>query len=263
MARNGKIARLPRDIRDELNRRMQNGGQGGPLLAWLNALPQVMQVLARDFGGVSISKQNLCEWRTGGFAEWQARQETLDRARELAADALEITAATDGRLTDHLATVLAVRYASALAGWNGEVTDEFRRQLRALRGLCQDIVELRRGDHSGARLKMEQERLEREREKTEKEVVAHFQRWLKNPEVRDLVCQDYVSPEVRERRMLEIFGLQPLPSETAEEAQADVPGGGVSNPVKPGKATTDPRQPGKTHLPDGQTPVANCHEATA
>ncbi len=28
------------------------------------------------------------------------------------------------------------------------------------RGLCQDIVELRRGDHSGARLKMEQDRLE-------------------------------------------------------------------------------------------------------
>ena len=137
----------------------------------------VQTVLARDFGGIAISKQNLCEWRAGGFAEWQARQETLDQARELAADAAEITAATDGRLTDHLATVLAARYASALAGWNGEVTDEFRRKLRALRGLCQDIVELRRGDHSGARLKMEQERLEREREKTEEEVVEHFKRW--------------------------------------------------------------------------------------
>jgi hypothetical protein len=29
-----------------------------------------------------------------------------------------------------------------------------------LRGLCQDIVELRRGDHSGARLNLEQEWLE-------------------------------------------------------------------------------------------------------
>jgi hypothetical protein len=58
---------------------------------------------------------------------------------------------------------------------------EFLRWLRALRGLCQDIVELRRGDHSGTRLKMEQDRLEREREKTEEEMVAHFQRWLKNP----------------------------------------------------------------------------------
>ena len=217
MARNGKIARLPREIRDQLNRRLQNGEQGGPLLAWLNALPHVKHVLAKDFGGVAISKQNLCEWRAGGFAEWQARQETLDQARELAADANEITVATDGRLADHLATVLAVRYASALSGWNGEVTDEFRKKLRALRGLCQDIVELRRGDHSGARLKMEQERLDREREKTEEEVIAHFQRWVKNPEVRDLVCQNYVSPEERERRLRKIFGRKPKTQKSQEQ----------------------------------------------
>ena len=243
MTRNGKIARLPREIRDELNRRLQNGGQGGPLLAWLNSLPDVSAVLAREFGGVAISKQNLCEWRAGGFAEWQARQETLDQARELAADAHEITAVTDGRLTDHLATVLTVRYASALAGWNGEVTDEFRKKLRAMRGLCQDIVELRRGDHSGARLKMEQDRLGREQEKTEEEVVAHFQRWLKNPAVRDLVCQDYVSPEERERRMREIFGLSPKSPEPAEPAAPD---GTESNLVKPSQTKSDPIQLNQT-----------------
>src|SRR5487761_2552053 len=43
----------------------------------------------------------------GGFAEWQTRQETLAQTRELAAEAEDITAATEGRLTDHLATVLA------------------------------------------------------------------------------------------------------------------------------------------------------------
>jgi hypothetical protein len=240
MARNGKIARLPRDIRDELNRRLHNGEQGGPLLAWLNAVPAVPAVLARDFGGCVISKQNLCEWRAGGFAEWQARQETLEQARELAADAREITAATDGRLTDHLATVLAVRYASALSSWNGEVTEDFRKKLRALRGLCQDIVELRRGDHSGARLKMEQERLEREREKTEEEVVEHFQRWIKNPEVRDLICQNYVSPAERERRLREIFGLAPKPAGPPAEAAV---GGEASSRVKPGQSESSQIKP--------------------
>ena len=243
MARNGKIARLPRDIRDELNRRLQDGEPGGPLLAWLNALPVVATVLAREFGGCVISKQNLCEWRAGGFTEWQARQETLAQARELAADATELAAATEGRLTDHLATVLAARYASALAGWNGEVTDEFRRKLRALRGLCQDIVELRRGDHSGARLKIEQERLEREREKTEEEIVEHFERWAKNHQVRDWICQEYVSPEERERRLREIFGLAPKTPELAEEAAPTAPG---SNPVKPSQSESDPIQPNQT-----------------
>jgi hypothetical protein len=251
MTRNGKIARLPREIRDELNRRLQSGEQGGPLLVWLNGLPQVAQVLAQDFGGVVISKQNLCEWRAGGFAEWQARQETLEQARELAADAHEITAATDGRLTDHLATVLAVRYASALQGWTGEVTDEFRKKLRALRGLCQDIVELRRGDHSGARLQLEQDRLEREREKTEEEVVAHFQRWLKNPDVRDLVCENWVSPEERERRLREIFGLSPKPTEPPEPPEGASPDGGESNPVKPSQTKSGPIRPDLTNLPDG------------
>ena len=100
---------------------------------------------------------------------------------------------------------------------NGKVTDEFRR-----------------GGHSGARLKMEQERLEREREKTEEEVMAHFQRWLKNPAVRDLICQDYVSPEERERRMREIFGRSPKSPEPAEPAAPD---GTESNPVKPSQTT--------------------------
>jgi hypothetical protein len=272
MARNGKIARLPREIRDELNRRLQNGEQGGPLLAWLNGLPQVKQTLVEGFGGVAISKQNLSEWRVGGFAEWQARQETLDDARELAADAKEIMAATDGRLTDHLAMVLAVRYAALLQGWSGELTEEFRRELRTLHGMCQDFVELRRGDHSGARLKMEQERLEREQEKTEEDVIAHFQRWLKNPEVRDMICQDYISPEERERRMREIFGLEPKPPKADEEMAAeketkirDIYGLPPEPPEAPEEATPDgdgsnPVKPSQTNLPNGHSQTANPHD---
>ncbi|MCW5553183.1 MAG: hypothetical protein KIS67_13615 [Verrucomicrobiae bacterium] len=237
MTRNGKIARLPRDLRDELNLRLADGQCGKALLAWLNGLPQVTEVLSRDFGGAAISKQNLSEWRAGGFAEWQARQETLAQARELAADAREITAATEGRLTDHLATVLAARYAAALGGWNGELSESFRRQLRTLRGLCQDIVELRRGDHSGARLQMERERLEREREKTEEEVVAHFQQWAENPAVRKWIQRDRISPEEKARRIREIYGLPPEPPATPAATT------GESNPVKPGQSESNQVKP--------------------
>jgi hypothetical protein len=216
MTRTGKIARLPREIRDQLNRRLEQGEPGVRLVPWLNGLPDVQRVLASDFAGRPISEQNLSEWKAGGYRDWLARQETLAQARDLAADASELAQATEGRLTDHLATVLAARYAAALVGWNGELTGEFRGKLRALHGLCQDIVELRRGDHSGARLNLERDRLEREREKTEEEVVEHFKRWAKNPEVRDLIGQDRVSPEERERRLREIFGLAPqMPDDAA------------------------------------------------
>ena len=106
MNRNGKIARLPRAIRDELNQRLQDGEDGGTLLPWLNGLPEVQAVLARHFAGVALGKQNLSEWRGGGFAEWSARQEML-------ADAEELETVAEGRLSDHLATVLGARYASA------------------------------------------------------------------------------------------------------------------------------------------------------
>ena len=53
---------------------------------------------------------------------------------------------------------LSARYAALVAGWNGEMDDAFRRKARALRFLCQDIGELRRGDHYAERLRLDLER---------------------------------------------------------------------------------------------------------
>jgi len=158
MTRTGKIARLPRDIRNQLNRRLQDGEPGNRLVEWLNGLPEVRQVLAGDFGGRDISEQNLSEWKQGGHQDWLARQETLACARELAGDASELAETAEGSLADHLATVLSARYAVLVSGWNGEMDDAFRRKARALRTLCQDIVELRRGDHFAERLRLDLER---------------------------------------------------------------------------------------------------------
>lgn len=96
-------------------------------------------------------------------------------------------------------------------------------------------MELRRGDHSGARLQMERERLERECESGE-EVIEHFQQWLKNPAVRDWICQNWATPEERERRIREIFGLRSKPFKEAATEDAQ------SNQVKPGQ-TTFPESP--------------------
>jgi hypothetical protein len=208
MGRYGKIANLPRDLRDQLNRRLDDGESGVRLIEWLNELPEVQAVLAKNFDGRKINEQNLSEWKAGGYRDWQARHEMLAHAREMAADASELTHATSGKLTDHLAAILAARYAAAIANWKGEASDEFRAKLRALRELCQDIVNLRRGDHSGARLFMEQERLAEEREKTEEELFEQFKEWASRPAVRDCLCANWLSPEERQRRIREIFRLK-------------------------------------------------------
>jgi hypothetical protein len=136
MTRNGKTARLPRGIRIQLNRRLQDGEPVIRLVEWLNSSPEVRQVLAEDFGGREISEQNLSEWKQGGHEDWLARQETLACARELAGDAGELAEAADGSQANHLAVVLSARDAALVSGWNGEMDDEFRRKARALRTLC-------------------------------------------------------------------------------------------------------------------------------
>ena len=46
--RNGKIARLPKHLREELNRRLDHGERGQALLHWLNSRPDVRALSAAD-----------------------------------------------------------------------------------------------------------------------------------------------------------------------------------------------------------------------
>ena len=71
----GKIGRLPKYIRDDLGRRIEDGEPGKELVKWLNGLPRVKEVLQEQFGGRPITEQNLSEWKQGGHQEWLRHQE--------------------------------------------------------------------------------------------------------------------------------------------------------------------------------------------
>ena len=114
MKRTGKIARLPHQLRDQLNQRLYNGEPGVDLIKWLNSLPEVQALLAEHFNGVPISSQNLSEWNNGGFLDWLATQELLEDAREFAANTAELPGFTDGHLADCLAHAITARYAVLL-----------------------------------------------------------------------------------------------------------------------------------------------------
>src|ERR1035437_904653 len=104
---NGKIARLPRNIRDELNRRLDEGEPGGRILEWLNALPAVQAVLTAEFGDGGVNAQNLSNWRKGGYQDWLKQQERRNLVRELTENAEEL--ATDARgaeIANHLSAPL-------------------------------------------------------------------------------------------------------------------------------------------------------------
>jgi len=156
MTRNAKIARLPRPLRDQLNRRLSANEDGDAILDWLNAAPNVKDLLASDFVGEPVSQQNLQEWRQSGFVEWQTRQDLFAEAADLTDANGEWDALAANDFTERLAAVLVVRYANALAGWNGGDDEAFRLKLRDLRRFNQDLAVLRRYNQSAARLKMAQ-----------------------------------------------------------------------------------------------------------
>jgi hypothetical protein len=192
LTRNGKIARLPLAVRQELNRRLGEGEQGKKLVAWLNGLPAVQAIAAAEFGGKAIREQNLSEWKQGGYRDWLAKQEALEIVERLREDATEWSGEGRGSLTDTLAFWLVARYALAtrrVAETGG------REGWRLLREMCGDIVALRKGDHTAERLQIERERLELEREKAEKWTDEKLKEVLKQPQ--------------RARRIREIFGLPP------------------------------------------------------
>src|SRR5438876_10732909 len=164
MTRNGKIARLPREVRNQLNRRLQDGELQTRLVEWLNSLPETQNVLTAEFDRRPVNEQNLSEWKNGGYKDCQLQQEAIELVRHMDADSDELNQASKVRLTDLLAQRLAARYvvaAKALSGSNAPNGDgDGEIDLKLLREFCADIVALRKGDHSAERLKIERERLE-------------------------------------------------------------------------------------------------------
>ena len=63
MARNGKIAKLPKELRAELNKRLDDNQAGPKLLDWLNARPETQQLVEQQFGAEPVNATNLSQWQ--------------------------------------------------------------------------------------------------------------------------------------------------------------------------------------------------------
>jgi hypothetical protein len=189
MQRKGKIARLPLALRTELNQRLAANQDGAVLLEWLNAVPGVPAMLAHDFAGEPITKQNLYEWRQGGFLEWETQQEMFDEARVLATNAGPVSATTNHDLAEQLAAVIAGKFTSLLAGWDGTEDRAFDAKLRVLTKFNQNLAVLRRANHSAARLRMDQAPYKRE----EQRLVAEAAREEERSEVRRQVFEQMLA----------------------------------------------------------------------
>src|SRR6266852_4981638 len=205
MTHKGKIGRLPLDIREQLNRRLQDGEIGKELVVWLNSVPEVQAVLKAEFGDRPVNEPNLSDWRTGGYEDWRVQQETMQQVNQLVANAKELGGASQTPLSELLATCLAARYAVELSrltttktpregtrptaeaegdkgcdleGRNSRLKAAFPERevegnggcdFEGLRKLCRDVLALRRLDLAAQRLRIEREAADREMRKDDEE----------------------------------------------------------------------------------------------
>jgi hypothetical protein len=145
MTRNGKIARLARAIRDQLNQRLGDGQEAKELAVWLNSLPEVQGALADHFDGQPINEVNLSQWKQGGFLEWQRLEQRREWLARLLEDCAGLqSAAAD--LPDKLGLVLATDFAAAARALLEWVTEPGERWQR-LRQLLPELSRLRRDGH--------------------------------------------------------------------------------------------------------------------
>jgi hypothetical protein len=184
MARNGKIARMSLDIRNELNRRLQDGEPGGTLLKWLNGLKPVQDILKQHFSGMPISEQNLSEWRQGGYKDWLRLEAARDFIDNMSEQSGELDEAAGGELiSDRFGSILATEMAQ-LAMKFLEQEDDLEKRWNRLKEINREFSRMRRDDHRGVRTwikraqwEQQQERAEEaaeEKRRTQERVAAFF-----------------------------------------------------------------------------------------
>lgn len=181
MTRLGKIARLPCEIREQLNRRLADGEIGKRLVDWLNSLPEVRAVLAAEFGGRPINEQNLSDWKQGGFEDWQRHQEERDWVRKLVEEGDDLKVESGAiPLTERLAAPVLVRLGRLLD--NLSATSDASDQRKVVLGVAQQLTHLTRAKVATERVGLEREYWEtkqaeaREKKRQATERAANFER---------------------------------------------------------------------------------------
>lgn len=182
--RTGKIARLPKAIREQLNQRLADGETARSILDWLHDQEEAQVILIRQFESRPITEQNLSEWRRGGFQDWLERQEMKEALLKLEDDASDLEEATQGLATDRLSVLAAGALATVLVKLKSGTDWLQPDQMALLKDLCEQIGNLRRLDHSAKRLEMEREHLELEKaqvalaaEAQKKRTEAEWREW--------------------------------------------------------------------------------------
>ncbi len=160
MSNPGKISRLPAQLREEINQRLDQAEPTETILAWLNAHPDVKTRLAARFGGRSISKQNLFDYKKHCFHGWQMRRDAIQFAKTLSAAQAGVKNSSPESITDALAQWLGFRYLALAQAVADAPAQDSEAEIKRLHKLSRDVLALRRSERLVARGRLARERHE-------------------------------------------------------------------------------------------------------
>jgi len=235
--RNGKIARLPKKIREELNHRLEDGCPGVKIVEWLNAHPRVQKVLRKEFNGEPISEQNLSRWKEGGYQEWLRQREALEQMRWTIERSGELGNEEDDKdFCEHVARIVTVEIAQQVQRM-GEIKNP-KERWKSLREISLELWRLRNATSYGQsvglgwhrwRRQVRQEEASQhqngEQAESQEEFLERLMDFLHRPDLREWVRTDFPSREAEMTRLRQIYGLKPgstntpfHPAQTSREA---------------------------------------------
>ena len=158
MTRNGKIARLPLEFREQLNQRLRQGQKARQVIQWLNGLPEVQAVLAAEFKGQPIIEMNLSRWKNGGYQAWLVEQNSLDAAMAMMEKSNGLRELSKEELSRRVNLILHNQMALELK--RSDSVPPGPRKIRVQRALMDRYVALQRVNLERARLNLEGRRLD-------------------------------------------------------------------------------------------------------
>jgi hypothetical protein len=233
--RNGKIAQLPKDVREELNRRLENGCRGNRLVKWLNELPAVKEILREQFDDRPISHQNLSQWREGGYADWLRHQGTQEQIRWVVERSEDVDKVEGNEhLCERLARVAAAELAEHLQRLS--TVEDPRERWQQFREACLELWRLRNGTHLGRRVDLGWEKWQKTSEVQDEtlelgrrqEDIRRMQSWeehlgflmdlMHQPALRKWATTDWPSREEEWRALRVIYNLNPDTKDTLIQA---------------------------------------------
>jgi dTDP-4-amino-4,6-dideoxygalactose transaminase len=155
MTRNGKIARLPAAIREELNHRLLDGEEGKNLVEWLNGLPAVQAMLKAKFEGKPITEVNLSQWKNGGYAAWEAGERLADNVKSILDGTTSLQKVAQHGLTDRMTLIMAATMAVQMQRL--ESMPEGSEKAKIWHELRMGLLSLRRSELYARRLDIERD----------------------------------------------------------------------------------------------------------